>query len=603
MSIALVQESAKEVRRLAIAGSPLAVGDFRLKKLIAPLEQAGAKVPVFGQVAKAIGEVVNGTEADSAANLLNLSTLLNAILYTQGQSSAEGELREWESHATDCTSTRTTARVLKPLVTALSAQGAGRFEAVKTAIERGLFKDLRLVEPAIRALDDNYPEMAELVADMVLPMYGPGIAPLLKKNLDLKGKKSDGRRLRVLHRLDPAGTVELCKTAFDDGSPEVKVVAIGCLAKHEEHLPLVLEQAGAKNKSVRAAALDALAEHDRPEVVALFMGLLKGKSLEPLALPFRRVRSARVLEGLLTEGREALAQALKSDEAAVTRFWEVLACLDERKEAEVQTFLIECFGQSAKLAKVKAPKQSTVGGPEIQDRLANLVYHLATPKTLSAILEQRDSLPAGSFEYVLNSAMRTWPAARVYEEFSPLLAHRKGAGKQRGDCIQQAAWIAFHSSEEGMYGEAATLSGPAKPADWDPRWLDAAIKADDRVMVCSLARPNHKGATQYLTALLKNTKDTQPGLALRALARCEYPKLTEAFLDAIKARTAKGLTHNYFLYQLFEGVKYLPVADLPRLDAFAATLDEKLVDGFLEALGPLRAKASAGESAAETAAS
>jgi len=71
MSIALIEESAKEVRRLAIAGSPLAVGDFRLKKLIGPLEQAGTKAPVFAQVAKAISEVVNGKEDDSAAHLLN----------------------------------------------------------------------------------------------------------------------------------------------------------------------------------------------------------------------------------------------------------------------------------------------------------------------------------------------------------------------------------------------------------------------------------------------------------------------------------------------------------------------------------------------------
>ncbi len=60
MSLALIQESAKEVRRLAIAGSSLAAGDFRLKKLIPPLEQAGAKVPVFAQVAKAMSELVNG---------------------------------------------------------------------------------------------------------------------------------------------------------------------------------------------------------------------------------------------------------------------------------------------------------------------------------------------------------------------------------------------------------------------------------------------------------------------------------------------------------------------------------------------------------------
>src|SRR5580765_2004068 len=139
MSLALIQESAKEVRRLAIAGSPLAVGDFRLKKLIPALEQAGAKVPVFAQVAKAICDVVGGKEAESASRLLNLSTLLNAILYTQGQTSTSGELQKLETFSTSCATTRTTARVLKPLVEALSASGGGRFEIVKSGVERGAF--------------------------------------------------------------------------------------------------------------------------------------------------------------------------------------------------------------------------------------------------------------------------------------------------------------------------------------------------------------------------------------------------------------------------------------------------------------------------------
>ena len=117
MSLALIQESAKEVRRLAIAGSPLAVGDFRLKKLIPPLEQAGAKVPVFAQVAKAISDLVNGNEADSAANLLNLSTLLNAILYTQGQIGRGRRLSRARTVRHGCASTRTTAA---------RAQAAGR---------------------------------------------------------------------------------------------------------------------------------------------------------------------------------------------------------------------------------------------------------------------------------------------------------------------------------------------------------------------------------------------------------------------------------------------------------------------------------------------
>src|SRR5436309_5076140 len=165
MSLALIHESAKEVRRLAIAGSPLAVGDFRLKKLMGPLEQAGAKVPVFAQVATAIGDLVNGKEVESAANLLNLSTLLNAILYTQGQSSAEGSYRELESFASNTSSTRTAARVLKPLVQALITTGSGRLELVKSAVERGAFNDLRLIDPAIYALGDTFPELAELVAE------------------------------------------------------------------------------------------------------------------------------------------------------------------------------------------------------------------------------------------------------------------------------------------------------------------------------------------------------------------------------------------------------------------------------------------------------
>src|ERR1043165_7923029 len=226
MSLALIDESAKEVRRLAIAGSPLAVGDFRLKKLIAPLEQAGAKVPVFAQVAKSINDLLNGTESESAARLLNLGTLLNAILYTQGQSSADGDYRDLEVFATNCSSTRTTARVLKPLIQALTSSGAGRVEVIKTAWERGAFNDLRLIDPAIQALGDSYPELADLVAEKILPAYGPGIVPRLKATLDLKGKKHDARKLVVMHQLDSAGTLDLCRTALDEGSPEVKAAAI-----------------------------------------------------------------------------------------------------------------------------------------------------------------------------------------------------------------------------------------------------------------------------------------------------------------------------------------------------------------------------------------
>jgi hypothetical protein len=593
MSVALIEESAKEVRRLAIAGSPLAVGDFRLKKLIPPLEQAGVKVPVFSQVAKSISDVVNGTEADSAARLLNLSTLLNAILYTQGQSGTDGDYRELDVFATNCASTRTTARVLKPLVAALTASGGGRIEIIKTAVERGLFNDLRLIGPAIQALGDSYPEIADLVAEKILPVYGPGIIPQLKAALDLKGKKPDARKLSVMHQLDPAGTLELCKTALEDGSPEVKAAAIACLARHEDCLPRVLEQANAKNKLVRAAALEALAEHDRPDVTKLFNELIKGKALDILVGPFRRLQNRQVLNLLLEEGKRVVSLIVKGDSEQISRLCEILDCLASRKDAGVAAFLLEGFAKSDALVKVKAVKNPVItstttryfalAGADLMERLTVLLYDIGSPNALEAILAKREMLSPAVFLQIWRSALRRWPAERVFEEFSPLLEQTKGPGKEKSLSLQRA----IHAAHDSQMAEAVVPRG--KTVTWDPRWLDAAIKADAPLIVYNLARPNHKASLDYLLKQPKAKAEPAAGFAVRALARCHYPQATDFFLEQVARKTKGAKYFDYELQSLLASAKHLPATDLPKLDAFATKLDEKFVDHFLDAIAPLRA--------------
>jgi hypothetical protein len=593
MSLALIQESAKEVRRLAIAGSPLAVGDFRLKKLIPPLEQAGAKVPVFAQVARAIGDVVNGKEADSAANLLNLSTLLNAILYTQGQTSAEGELRELEMFPSNSASTRTSARVLKPLVQALTSTGGGRFETVKSAVERNAFNDLRLIDPAIQALGDVYPELADLVAEKILPGFGPGIVPLLKSGFDLKGKKSDARRLQIMHQLDPAGTLPLCKTALEDGAVEVKVTAIACLGKHEDCLPLVLEQVNAKNKQLRAAALEALAEHDRPEVTTLFTELVKGNALDILAGPFRKLENKQVLKSLLDEGKHVYGLMLKGDSEQIARYGDILDCLTYRNESEVEDFLLDCFANSEKLNKLKAAKNSTNAGTDIAFFLTSSLYRIGSRKTLEVVLAKRDALPTGAFPLILRAAVRAWPPDRVFTEFSLLLDQKKGAGKDK--CTELQRFIsAAHGAESSRFHALAfdesdsDESQALKAVAWDARWLDAAIKADQPEIVCSLARPGHKGVVTYLLKLVDAKGKLRLGLIIEALARCQYPKLTDLYLSLVAKGTKGSKRWDYELQQLIETARHLPPADLPRLEEFAGKLDQNYQDHFLEAIAPLR---------------
>ncbi|HEY4414095.1 MAG TPA: HEAT repeat domain-containing protein [Verrucomicrobiae bacterium] len=598
MSLALIQESANEVRRLAIAGSPLAVGDFRLKKFIAPLESAGAKVPVFAQVAKAIGEVVNGQEADSATNLLSLSTLLNAILYTQGQSGVNGDYRELETFPTNCTSTRTPARVLKPLVEALTSTGGGRYEVIKSAVERGAFNDLRLIDPAIRALGDNYPELADLVVEKILPAYGSGIVPRLKVSLDFKGKKEHARRLQLMHQLDPAGTLDLCKTALEIGSPEVKAAAIACLGEHDDCLPLVLEQANAKNKVLRAAALAALAKYDRPEITKLFTELIKGDELDILAGPLRNLRNAQVLNALLAEGKRVFDLLLKGDEEQIPRFVGVIECLKGRKDANSEGFILSSFAHGDKLGKLKAPKKSPsvsfTTGADLMDQMSWLLLEIGTPAALEAVLAMRDALPPSSFHQVIHCALRHWSPEQVFKEFSSWLGEAKGTGKEKAQILQQIILttcgddeLDSDSSNAGL-GTLVFLGRPKFP--WDARWLDAAIKADVPAIVCHLARPNHKAAITYLLKLLEVKAKAQnaSGLTIKALARCQYPELTEAFLKTLGNRIKGAQYVDYDLQTLLASARYLPAADLPKLDVFAAKLDEKFVDKFLEALAPLR---------------
>jgi len=602
MSLALIQESAKEVRRLAIAGSPLAVGDFRVKKLIAPLEQAGAQVPVFAQVAKAISELVNGKESESATRLLALSTLLNAILYTQGQTGTEGHFNELEVYATKGFSTRTSARMLKPLIAALTNAGGGRFEIVKSACERGAFNDLRLIDPAIQALGDNYPELAELVADKILPGYGPGIVPRLKTGFEVKGKKADARKLKIMHRLDPMVTLDLCRTALEDGTAEVKAAAIECLAQHEECLPLVMEQTKSKNKVLRATALEALAEHDRPEVVTLFTELIKGKTLDLLAKPFRAVRNRQVLRSLLEEGKRVFGAMLQGDgqpNETLQRYSEILDCLELRNDNETEEFLLACFNQCG----TKAAKKSATVGVELAGRLASLLYRTGSSKAFAAVLEKRQVLPLSAFNVVLRSALRTWPPEKVYEEFAPFLDKQKGAGKQKGEVIEHTLWAAREGDPLAFYeiGEPETNLKEAqalKSLSWDPRWLEAGIKADALVFVCCLARPGHPGTLSYLLKLFETNKRAEAGMIIQGLARCQYPKLADVFMEQVAKRTKNAQYLSYDLQLLFQSARHVPPTDLPRLDAFAAKLDEKFVDHYLVSLEPLRSANKRSEGAA-----
>ena len=92
MSLQAVVELSRELHRLAIAGTDLAVGDRRLAALVPALEKSGAKVPVLARIAERTDVLVGADRASAAARFLQLNVLVRAVLTARAKGRVVGEL-------------------------------------------------------------------------------------------------------------------------------------------------------------------------------------------------------------------------------------------------------------------------------------------------------------------------------------------------------------------------------------------------------------------------------------------------------------------------------------------------------------------------------
>lgn len=599
MSMAILNQVQEEVRRIAIAGAAVAGGDFRLKKLVPALEQAGTKAPVFARVAQAAQAVVDSNEKTASVAVLDLASLVNAILYTQGETGAAGELTPIPTTDLGGSREQTSARILKPLLEALSSTGSGRIELVRDAVERGTFRDLRLVRPALHALDDPYPEIASVLADKVLPMYGAAIVPELRAALDLKGRGGDVHRLRLLHRLDPQGTRDLVRQALEVGSKEIRVAAIGCLDTTGSDLGFLLEQARSKAKDVRAAALRALgkASNAAREVVAAIKAAVDGDDIELIVDTLKESKVAEVQEYVVARGALQLADVLKIDDAkkqgpAMTRLMFLISCLDGRTDAAAETLLRQCFDSVGAMAKIK----STPSGADFNELLARVMSR-GSSALQQRLAQSHASLTGEMLGPAYSAARSTMTPAAFFKEFSPILEKLKEKrGKKSGERERADALVRVLSGSEArsfyrswvFVPERDDDGTPAMP-ELDPRWLDAAIETENLELICDLARPGHGGAGRFIAGKLETTKLGERYHLLATLVRIRFPGAAEAIIDALKQH-AKATHHGYNLYWYGEMIAALPRSDAPKFEALLTTLPEAMVDHLIASVTTLKNK-------------
>jgi len=564
----------------------VAPGDFRLKKLLAPLEQAGAKAPVFAKVAESVKAVVEANEKTAAEPLLELSTLVNAVRYTQGETGLAGTLEPIETIDLGVTASQTSARILKPLLEALSTTGSGRLEIIRDAQQRGEFKDLRLVQPALKAIDDSYPEIADYIAEKVLPVYGKAILPELRGRFDLKGKGGHARRLRLMHTLDPAGTRETVKQALDTGSKEVKVAAIECLGPDD--LSFLLEQAKAKALDVRLAAYQALAKIDDQAAVDVLAAGLRGKDVQQVARAIHTLTSPKLIAVILGEiERETDALPAQKDKKKageiITRLLTLIHTLPDR-DTSTDALLLKLFTSRDKLVKVKGDSFS---GSDLVEAVVGKMSH-ASPAVQKVLAESHAELTDEQLTTAVDAAREVLSPAAVYDTFSPYLSSK--AGDKKAKVSRDAVARALGAEDKRYYWYRFEKTDPLKQP-FDPRWLDLAVKLKALHLVTVFARPGHAGALtfakQEFDAALKKAKQPDDvSEQFVTLLRLDHPDVVDAFI-ALTSKRTKATYYSYFYNQI---IPQLPKSAIPKLEALIPTLPDNDAEVFLNAIQRLRDK-------------
>ena len=253
----------QELNRLFIAGSKFAKNDPRLQKYIPILKKLGEKAPVFNKLAQEVEALLQVESQQSAEKLLNVSTLLYSVLYTQGvtiQAEATKALQEPNVSIADVNTTYSYLQ-LKPVLQALTQSNSGRLEVLKDAFERGIFKDSRTFGYLSYALADKYTELADYVLQTIIPTCGQAMLPFLLSDFRLRDRTENVRRLRLLYQLKYAEMDSLTDKIFSESLPNLQAEAISIIAekKDTQTEDFIMSLTGDKNKLVREASYKALA--------------------------------------------------------------------------------------------------------------------------------------------------------------------------------------------------------------------------------------------------------------------------------------------------------------------------------------------------------
>ena len=561
----------QELNRLFIAGSKFAKNDPRLQKYIPVLKKLGEKAPVFNKLAQEVEALLQVESQQSAEKLLNVSTLLYSVLYTQGitiQAEATKALQEPNVSIADVNTTYSYLQ-LKPVLQALTQSNSGRLEVLKDAFERGIFKDSRTFGYLSYALADKYTELADYVFQTIIPTCGQAMLPFLLSDFRLEDKTENVRRLRLLYQLKYAEMDSLMDKIFGESLPNLQAEAISIIAERKDTQTedFIMSLTSDKNKLVREASYKALAilgtQRSIDKLLALYeTNKAKGnakalaEAISLLAIPSHY---QPFLKKVYEQFNILLSIEKTDNNAAVTNTFERFAIdlniLENKDCNEVYEFLSELL-QSQKFNTLRRSLFKNTYDP-IPMKILGILNSFEADKVVAFYDKHKQYLTfnSGYNDLWINFFWRAFnnenfSKEQLFETFSTTL----------GKSLATGSMLEAFSGTNGYYTYTVRKCSEVRVDRIDPRWIPVfysflrSLKklhnnyALNTFIILDALEKDGKSLDEWLLKALSETFSEDTILLYHLILKRNLPNKYELVyhsLEKIKAGNAY-----YFLYNL-----------------------------------------------------
>ncbi|GIM53407.1 HEAT repeat domain-containing protein [Capnocytophaga cynodegmi] len=509
----------QEINRLFIAGSKFAKADPRLQKHIPTLNKLGEKAPVFAKLAKDIEELLQTDSQQSAEKLMEISTLLYSILYTQGQTiEANTTLKEQIPNIPlSQINTEFSYLQLKPVIQALTTSNSGRLEILTDAFERNIFKDSRTFPYLNIALADKYSDLCDYIENTIIPSVGKAIIPFLAEGFKYEDKTENVRRLRLLNHLEYDQITMMIEKIFEENLPNLQSEAINILSNDSKNEEFITNLTSDKNKTIRGAAYRALAKigtHSSLEKLYNLYANNKNKTNQTLlteALSIGKIPFFfKQTYNLVLIHFEELLNIDKSDKKALDnamdRFCTDMELFKNKDYPEVYDFFERIFTDKTYTELIKKAKLHHYDDT-IHSKIIEALNTFDTYRVLSFYERNVNNLPSKNWYYsawynYFSKAVNFYPKEKIFDIFSPQFEKNISMSNLYG---------LFTNNANFGYNELEVYTDKT-----DPRWIE---------IFSNYIKNIKKWDYSYLQALFIVNKMESDKEKVRGLIEIILPKL------------------------------------------------------------------------------